>query len=49
MFVQRIYFFDPNGLRLELTARTRDAAADRAVEHEAHAGLREWTERPREA
>jgi len=33
-FVQTIYFFDPNGLRLELSARTSDVAA----EQEAHTG-----------
>jgi hypothetical protein len=36
-FVQTIYFFDPNGLRLELSARTCDAAA----EQEAHTAVRE--------
>ncbi len=44
-FVESIYFFDPNGLRLELTVRTSDASSDRAAEQEAHAELRKWTER----
>ena len=44
-FVQSIYFFDPNGLRLELTARTSDPADDAKAASEAHAALRQWTER----
>jgi len=34
MFCSAHHFFDPNGLRLELSARTSDAAA----EQEAHTG-----------
>ncbi len=44
-FVESIYFFDPNGLRLELTVRTSDTETDRIAEQEAHAELRKWTER----
>ncbi len=44
-FVQSIYFFDPNGLRLELTARTSAPAEDAQAASEAHAVLRRWTER----
>ncbi len=44
-FVESIYFFDPNGLRLELTVRTGDAETDKVAEEEAHASLRKWTER----
>lgn len=42
-FVKSVYFFDPNGLRLEVTART-DAPgylADAAAA--AHEALRDWT------
>lgn len=44
-FVRSIYFFDPNGLRLELTTRTSSAEEDAAFERAAHAKLRRWTER----
>lgn len=44
-FVQSIYFFDPNGLRLELTARTSAPDDDAKAASEAHAALRHWTER----
>lgn len=45
-FVRSIYFFDPNGIRLELTAVCSTAAQDVAYAREAHAKLREWTSRP---
>ena len=48
-FVESIYFFDPNGLRLELTVRTSDAAHDATAEQEAHATLSAWTGRSRAA
>lgn len=42
-FIQSIYFFDPNGIRLELTARS-DAPGDLArYAGEAHAALDAWT------
>ena len=44
-FVQSIYFFDPNGLRLELTARTSTAAEDAAAIAAAHERLAHWTRR----
>jgi glyoxylase I family protein len=47
-FVKSIYFFDPNGLRLELTARTSTQEEDAEHEKQAHAALRAWTERTRE-
>jgi len=43
-FVQSIYFFDPNGLRLELTARMTGPEQGAEVAKEAHAALRQWTE-----
>jgi catechol-2,3-dioxygenase len=42
-FVQSIYFFDPNGLRLEVTTRTAGEAYMRDARHKAHAALAEWT------
>ncbi len=46
-FINSIYFFDPNGIRLELTVRTRDEEwlADEALS--AHGKLAEWTARKR--
>ena len=41
-FVRSIYFWDPNGVRLELTYTIADAAAQRASEESAHAQLRRW-------
>jgi catechol 2,3-dioxygenase-like lactoylglutathione lyase family enzyme len=43
-YIQSIYFFDPNGLRLELTVEVASAAQVQAYESEAHAELRTWTE-----
>ncbi len=48
-FVQSIYFFDPNGLRLEFTLPTSTAEEDIAYEKNAHAALREWTSRDKNA
>ena len=42
-FVHSIYFFDPNGLRLELTAVTATPAQLARYEREAHAHLEDWT------
>jgi glyoxylase I family protein len=42
-FVQSIYFFDPNGLRLELTAVTATQAELARYERAAHAHLEDWT------
>lgn len=40
-----IYFFDPNGIRLELTAQLADAQAMAKDSTVAHARLNEWTAR----
>ena len=42
--IKSIYFFDPNGIRLELTTPTIDAAAMQALAGEAHAQVLAWTE-----
>lgn len=46
-FVKSIYFFDPNGVRLELTAYTITPEEMRKKKAEAHASLKVWTDRPR--
>jgi catechol 2,3-dioxygenase-like lactoylglutathione lyase family enzyme len=43
-FIKSIYFFDPNGLRLEVTARTERPGALEGAARAAHAALRRWTE-----
>lgn len=40
-----IYFFDPNGIRLELTAQLADAVQMQKESLTTHARLNEWTER----
>jgi catechol 2,3-dioxygenase-like lactoylglutathione lyase family enzyme len=42
-FIQSIYFFDPNGLRLEVTARTERPGVLDAAAKTAHEALRAWT------
>jgi glyoxylase I family protein len=42
-FIQSIYFFDPNGLRLEVTARTETEEYMNDAKQKAHASLSEWT------
>lgn len=42
-FVQSIYFFDPNGLRLEITARTEQPGFLMQAAREAHGILEQWT------
>jgi hypothetical protein len=37
-----IYFFDPNGIRLELTCRTANETELEAAEAVAHAKLAQW-------
>ncbi len=47
-FVHSIYFYDPNGLALEITSR--DKEYDHIMEkdgEEAHKKLKQWTERTR--
>jgi catechol 2,3-dioxygenase-like lactoylglutathione lyase family enzyme len=41
--IESIYFFDPNGIRLELTVPTASAAAMARHAEEAHAALAAWT------
>jgi len=41
-FVHSIYFYDPNGIRLELTARVHDQAFLEEEASHAHARLRAW-------
>ena len=43
--IQSIYFFDPNGLRLELTVPTVPAAEMQRLATRAHADLAAWTTR----
>ncbi len=42
--IKSIYFFDPNGIRLELTTPTVDTAAMNALARNAHAEVRAWTQ-----
>ncbi len=42
-FVRSIYFFDPNGIRLELTLTTSGADELRAFRRDARAGCDAWT------
>ncbi len=44
-FVRSIYFFDPNGLRLEIAARTEQPGFLEKARAEAHAALQEWSRR----
>jgi catechol 2,3-dioxygenase-like lactoylglutathione lyase family enzyme len=41
--IESIYFFDPNGLRLELTVPTASAETTARHEREAHAAVDAWT------
>ncbi len=43
-FVHSIYFFDPNGIRLELTLTMSDSPELQAFRDEAHAALSRWTQ-----
>lgn len=43
-FVKSIYFFDPNGLRLEVTARTEAPGYLKEAASAAHETLRAWSE-----
>lgn len=42
-FVQSIYFFDPNDIRLELTCRTAEESEMDKKRGEAHSLLKSWT------
>jgi catechol 2,3-dioxygenase-like lactoylglutathione lyase family enzyme len=41
-FIKSVYFFDPNGLRLEITARTEALGYVESAARAAHQQLREW-------
>lgn len=41
-FINSIYFYDPNGLRLEVTARTEAPGYIEKAKAEAHDGMRGW-------
>jgi catechol 2,3-dioxygenase-like lactoylglutathione lyase family enzyme len=43
VFIQSIYFFDPNGLRLEINARTEPEGLVEKAENDAHSALAAWT------
>lgn len=43
-FVHSIYFFDPNGIRLELTLTMSNADELKAFRDEAHAACAKWTQ-----
>ena len=42
-FIKSIYFFDPNGLRLEVTARVDEPGFLEQQAREAHDVLNQWT------
>jgi catechol 2,3-dioxygenase-like lactoylglutathione lyase family enzyme len=42
-FIKSIYFFDPNGLRLEITARTEEPGFIENAAKEAHGALAAWS------
>ena len=42
-FLNSIYFFDPNGLRLEVTVRTVGEEYMKSAKLDAHAALEKWT------
>jgi catechol 2,3-dioxygenase-like lactoylglutathione lyase family enzyme len=42
--IKSIYFFDPNGIRLELTTRIASEEEMQAAEKEAHPALAAWTQ-----
>jgi catechol 2,3-dioxygenase-like lactoylglutathione lyase family enzyme len=44
-FIKSIYFFDPNGLRLEITTRTEEPGFLAKAAREAHDQLASWTQR----
>ncbi|EBA07806.1 VOC family protein [Sagittula stellata] len=44
-FIHSIYFFDPNGLRLEVTTRVEPPSYMEAEKTRAHAGLDAWTKK----
>ena len=47
-FINSVYFFDPNGLRLELTARVEKPGQLEEMRRTAHEELNKWTRRKAE-
>ena len=47
-FINSIYFFDPNGLRLEVTARVEKPGQLDQMRRDAHDELKKWTARKAE-
>lgn len=47
-FINSIYFFDPNGLRLEITARTEAPGYLEQAASEAHDGMKAWIKKKNE-
>lgn len=43
-FVKSVYFFDPNGMRLEITCEVTGEDARQAARDRAHAELKAWTD-----
>ena len=43
-FVKSIYFFDPNGIRLEITCEVIDESGRQGHRDAAHAALKAWTD-----
>jgi len=41
-FIKSVYFFDPNGLRLEITTRTEEPGYLEQAAASAHAELEQW-------
>jgi catechol 2,3-dioxygenase-like lactoylglutathione lyase family enzyme len=48
-FIQSIYFFDPNGLRLEITTRTEEPGFLQEAARKAHGELADWMKHKRAA
>lgn len=46
-YIESIYFFDPDGLRLELTVEVAEAGVTDAHAAQAHAALRQWSQSAR--
>lgn len=44
-FINSIYFFDPNGLRLEVTARTEEPGYLEKAAGEAHGEMKKWIDK----
>jgi catechol 2,3-dioxygenase-like lactoylglutathione lyase family enzyme len=44
-FINSIYFFDPNGIRLELTVQVKETRRDPAAREETRRRLADWTAR----